>query len=193
MKTTAFQCPNCSAVIQPSDGDYSYCPYCGTAIDNYDKRIKIHTVKEDIAAIKAADARLKELQDKENIRNERRESRRKFFQICSTFSLIFWVLLLVFFLIQSQIHKKEINESIAAGKISAGFYQNYIGIDCYAAEETLEALGFDNITMICLDDASIFKRGYKKDTVALISINGNAHFLTNDYFWPDDQIIIHYH
>lgn len=55
----AFECPNCGSNVSESDGnEFTFCPYCGTKFDTYDKRIKYHYVKEDVAAIKEADVHM---------------------------------------------------------------------------------------------------------------------------------------
>lgn len=53
-----FECPNCGSNIHEGTGEFAYCPYCGTKIDTYDKRIKIHKVTENIADIKRIDVQM---------------------------------------------------------------------------------------------------------------------------------------
>lgn len=54
----------------------------------------------------------------------------------------------------------------------------------------LEALGFENIETIDLDNAGLFT---KNGSVASISINGDSDFSKEDYFFITDKIIITYH
>ena len=87
-----------------------------------------------------------------------------------------------------QEREQEIENAIAQGKISAGNYFNYLNDNFEAVIQELKLLGFTNINTIDLDDSF-----FDSEEVAEISIAGNNSFGENDYFNPNDLIIIKYH
>ncbi len=77
------------------------------------------------------------------------------------------------------------------GFISAGRYTDYEKENFDVVKKQFEDMGFTNIELIDLDDAGIINN--KADTVQSVSIKGNSSFERDDYFSPDDRVIISYH
>ena len=77
------------------------------------------------------------------------------------------------------------------GKITAGYYDDYIGEKYEAVVEQFEEMGFTNIVTVDLDDSGLAL--WNNGKVKSISINGNDSFESNHYFYPDDKVIIKYH
>ena len=77
------------------------------------------------------------------------------------------------------------------GKIRAGFYRDYLNQKYEVVEEQIKAAGFTNIEIINLDDPGFL--GSRKGKVQSVSIAGNSHFESSNWFFPDDIVIIsHY-
>ena len=188
-----LNCPNCGADLVNSGSEFLYCPYCGAKIDTVDQRIVIHKVQEDVARVREAEVQLQEIKT----RHEREMFDRKHLPwnvSVGIIALILLICLLIAVNIRDSIRQKNyVEQSIAAGKILAGDYRDYIGMNYAAAEETLKTHGFRNITLIDLDDASFFSKDRKKDTVAYICIGNNDSFDSSVYFSPTEKVIIQYH
>ena len=211
MKT--IECPNCGGKIKKHEGEYLFCPYCGSELDIYDNRIKIdkrvHIIKEDIAAIKEADNHnlIEQNRHKEMLLNRGRffwqtlwEGMEDENRSTTVLTILVFSLIIVFFVasfgysaITDIVEKRQHQAAIKEGLITAGSYYDYEGMNYDAAESILRLKGFTNISFVDLNDASIFKKGYKEDTVASISIAGDSHFYADTFFKPDDIIIIQYH
>ena len=83
------------------------------------------------------------------------------------------------------------NSLFHKGKIHAGTYYDYSGLNYQAVETQMRALGFTNIVLIDLDDAE--RKGVADGLIESISVNGDSLFWSEDYFEPTDAVIIRYH
>ena len=118
------------------------------------------------------------------------------------------LIVIVIFLIYSSISSKIDNKKaakqkaeieaqmISQGKISAGYSSDYTGEYYYAVVSNLKEQGFTNIETKKLNDGDIFDEIFgnkKENTVESISIAGKSYFRPDDYFNPNDKILICYH
>lgn len=78
-----------------------------------------------------------------------------------------------------------------AGKINIGSYYDYEEKNYEFVIAEFQALGFEDIDTIDLDNAGLFKN--KADTEESVSVNGNSKFTWRDYFFTTDKVIITYH
>ena len=86
--------------------------------------------------------------------------------------------------------EQAIHEAKQQGKIKIGSPRDFKGQNYEPVIAQLQALGFENIETIDLDDAGFFT---KDNSVASISVNGDSDFTEEDYFFTTDKIIITYH
>ena len=187
MRIKPIRCPSCDAKIEIKESeDTCECQYCGCvfSIDNgksehtYNKNINIkkeisHTRHhiDDAAVIKA--------------QSKAKEDRNMWFMIA--FLMIFsWGTL--FFLGAKEEMEKKV--AVQNGMISAGSYEDFIGMKYKGAVAHLEGAGFTNIEAVDLDDAGIFF--WNNGKVEQISIGGDMDFSSNDYFDPDTKVVISY-
>ena len=84
----------------------------------------------------------------------------------------------------------ERNRLESMGFISAGTISDYEKENYEVVQKKFEDMGFVNIELIDLDDAGFRK---KENTVESISIKGNSEFGSDDYFLPEDRVVISYH
>ena len=89
--------------------------------------------------------------------------------------------------------KFEIEGTIAEskGKVSVGYYKDYEGKNYEAVVKQLEAMGFENIETIDLNDSGLMI--WENEDVDSISIGGDSTFESVDYFSTDEKVIITYH
>ena len=206
-----MKCPNCEANIQINEEDNRilFCQYCGNQLFFDDgirrsehRRIVEHkTVIVDKAEIKKSDnncrIRMRELDSEDDWRKSYNRSQ-KFYIL---FPVIIFSFILIFELVEgvSGCVRNNKQDKLRAemelqGKISAGYYSEYIGKNYKAVINDLTEKGFTNIETLDLNDAggfSIF--AVEEDTIDSISIKGNKEFSEKDYFNPDDKIFICYH
>ena len=92
--------------------------------------------------------------------------------------------------VESYVDSKEKEQAIADGKISVGFDYWDLTLENYKyVEELLRGRGFTNIHLIEIGDGTSNDKGKVKS----ISIDGNQNFRDDDFFYPDDKIVISYH
>ena len=65
---------------------------------------------------------------------------------------------------EERVAKRALKEAIDSGKISAGSYEDYEGEHYEAVVAQLEALGFENISCVDLDDCKLlcFRNDFRK-------------------------------
>lgn len=206
-----MKCPNCEAniFVDISGRNIAFCQYCGTQIMVNDgvTRHEYRKVFVDETEIRKSDndsrVKMKELENEEyQIKHASDTTKSVFifliiFMGIGMFSLIFMG---VFFSCngsgssESDIKKKIKYEMELQGKISAGNYYDYEGKNYKAVLNDLQELGFTNVECLDLNDADGFSFfGKKDDIVESVSIKGNKKFDENDYFNPDDKVLICYH
>lgn len=187
MKTVELTCHNCGTRLEV-DGPIAVCPACGTKSFLDDEH---RTTTHNYVHIQRDEARIHESDRKEKIRvmeleyNERKERRNR--------KMILWIIIVAVAIIAISGVGVAINKKIsqAQGKISAGNYRAYIEKDYEAVVQQFEEMGFTNIVVIDLDDAGL--DFWNNEEVESISIAGETHFDGNDYFYPDDKVIIRYY
>lgn len=186
MKVIQLQCPSCGANLE-IDKKRAFCPYCGTKllIDDESLNINVTYTKRD-------EARIKENESKEKIHltklnyKERAEKRNiKIALLCGIGIPVFIIIsTLLGFTINKGVAKQQ-------GKISAGYYKDYVGQNYEAVVTQMEELGFNNIVTVDLEDSGL--AFWNNNTVESISIDGNSAFESINYFYSDDKVIITHH
>ena len=198
MKLKKIRCPNCDGVldIKLDNKEYIFCPYCGDKffIDDEKKEYTINQnihIKKDININKHTSHTNRYIDDADVIRAKTKDREQKYSWIgwVSYFLVCFILLGICAYMIDEP--EREAKKAISAGKISAGSYEDYEGDNYQAVFDQLEALGFENITCIDLDDAGLMF--WLSDDVECVSIGGDTSFSRYDYFDPDEVVIIKYH
>lgn len=196
MQLRKFTCPNCGGTldINLDDKEYIFCPYCGDKffIENGRKEYTINQniiVKKDI---KHQSSHTRHTIDEAAVIRAKTAAREQshaliFFVAC----LAFLLLMMGFFSFSEESDNRAAQRAIASGKISAGSHGDYEGEHYEAVVEQLEALGFENISCVDLDDSGVLF--WRSEKVESISIGGNTTFDKNDYFPPDERVIVKYH
>lgn len=87
--------------------------------------------------------------------------------------------------------ERAAKKALKEGKISAGSNEDYEGENYEAVVKQLQALGFENITTVDLDDSGI--AFWSNEKVESISISGDTIFESNDYYSPNENIVVTYH
>lgn len=94
--------------------------------------------------------------------------------------------------VKKQEKQKHIKESIAQGKIAVQSSDDDLkGENYQTVKLQLESAGFTNIELIDLNDGGFL--GLDEEKVKLVSIAGDSDFEKDDYFFPNDKIIITYY
>lgn len=190
MKVSELKCPNCGANLKPDlliKYNVTSCPYCKlqlniSDIDEHivvDKNIKIDkTINFNKRTTNDAEILRAQIEDAK----DRRDTR----QGLTLLLLLILIPLAIwgFFIVNGKIAQLK-------GEVKVGFYGDFVGKKYTAVVPQLEALGFENIETIDLNDAGWFTR--KPDTIDTISINGNYSFQSYNYFHITDPVIITYH
>ena len=194
MKLRILHCPSCHASLKldSKKQDFLYCPYCGAQISlesdndeytvnyNYTKNIN-HTerIVNEAEIIRA--------------KNEGKKIHINFGEGSGALAMLLVFCLVLFgmaaFLESGEEKKAQI--AVSEGKISAGYYNDYIEKNYVSVQKQLEAAGFTNVEVVDLNDAGLFKN--KKDTVENVSVNGDSSFSSSDYFDKDATVVITYH
>ena len=187
MKVNAYKCQNCGANISSNiltNSKASFCPFCGQQfhISDVDEHI---VVDKNININKSININKRTFNEAEVIRakTERRNDR---------LSLVMIGLLLLPMLLWLGFDALNERKSESEGKVKVGiWYKDLIGKNYKAVIPQLNAIGFENIDTVDLNDAGWFNN--KADTIDTISINGNSTFSSGDYFFITDKVIIVYH
>lgn len=188
MKLQKFCCPNCNGILNMDVGenDYIFCLYCGQKF-YVDREKNEFTYNKNININKNINYTNRYVDDAEVIRakSEAKEKKNQWIFLAAICIGLFVVIggINLFFVINEKVSESQ-------GKVSAGFYRDYKGENYEIVVKQFEALGFEDIETIDLDDAGLFDR---KDTIESISIDGNSTFDSSDYFDTDAKVIISYH
>lgn len=188
IKIVPLKCPQCGASIELNiSRKTSFCSYCGTQVffDDGSRTIYYNEKKEVTQNINHT----KRIVDDAEIIKAKTDAKEK---------KNGWIALIVCLVICLGIPfgmfiKFEIEETIAEskGKVSVGYYKDYEGKNYEAVVKQLEALGFENIETIDLNDSGFML--WKNENVDSISIGGDPTFESVDYFSTDEKVIITYH
>ena len=186
MRLKKTHCTNCGGMLDLQVNENCtqiFCPYCGTVyeVDQRKKEIVLtHNIHISERYTNDADVIRAKAESKEN--------RHNFLLILAFFGLV----AIIFF---SAIYQFEISDFFDSfrnkGKIRAGNYFDYNDLNYQAVETQLSALGFTNIVLIDLGNSN--DRGVPDGEVESITINGDSTFWSEDYFYPNDTVIIRYH
>lgn len=190
MKFTKFDCPYCGGDITADIKHNStiYCLYCGRQI-LIDDESKTITINNNINVHKRLETHQRITDDAKII-----EARRHFFESNNASFIIYFICIILLFVTlkvssawSDTIRQKNIDE----GKISAGYYNDYLEKDYREVNATLESAGFSDIELIELKDVGFAV--WKKGEVVSVSVGGNLKFNSDDYFEKDTKVVISYH
>ena len=186
-------CPCCGARIEAdmNGRDSVFCTYCGCQISLYDNRSECNinnniNVNKDISVNKTFYHRYSD--DAEIIKENNKEKERKRSTIILFASFVVAIGLLLTASLVDEIEEKQAKKE---GKISAGYYKDWIDQDHKTVVAHLEAAGFTNIEVIDLNDAGL--AFWNDGKVESISIGGDTSFDSSDYFYPDAKVVITHH
>ena len=192
MQLHKLRCPNCGGNldINLNDKEYIFCPYCGEKFFVEDGK-KEYTINQNININKQTSHTRHNINEADVIRAKTEAREKKYSWVSWVGIALFWCLLMGFIFYMGGSEERAAQRAIDSGKISAGSYEDYEGEHYEAVVEQLEALGFTNISCVDLNDSGVlFWRSGKVDSV---SIGGDTTFYKNDYFSPDESIIVKYH
>ena len=194
MKIHPIKCPSCGAPLDIKRGaDTCECPSCGCvfSIDNgkleytYNKNTY---VRNDTAYT----GRYVDDADVIRARTEEKEKRRAWIGSWIGWSVLAVAMatLIILGIVSGHNESEKEKQAIASGKISAGYYQDYLEKDYEGVVAQFEAAGFTNIQTIDLHDAGI--RFWENGEVVSVSVDGDKQFSRSDYFSPDVKVVISY-
>lgn len=192
MQLRKLRCPNCGGALDIKlDGEeYIFCPYCGEKFFIEDGK-KEHTFNQNININKNTSHTQHNIDEAEVIR-AKTESREKKYSWLGEVGLVLLCVFcigILFFMAFAEDRAEQ--KAIDSGKISAGSYEDYEGEHYEAVVSQLEALGFDNISCVDLNDSGVMF--WKSEKVESVSIAGDTTFNKSDYFFPDESVIVKYH
>ena len=189
------KCPNCGG-FSSFDGAVGYCEYCGVPIQRENSFEYTYTyVKRDEARIKETERKEKAQQREYEYKKEMErliysQNIRKIIAIVVAIILSIITLAIIINVAQEK-EEKRIRDAIADGKITAGYYDDYIGENYKSVVKQFKAMGFTNIKTVDAGTAGLMF--WKNGKVKRITINGKDNFDEKDYFDKDAKVIITYH
>lgn len=198
MQLRKLKCPNCGGTldINLDDKEYIFCPYCGEKffVEDGKKEYTINqniNIKKDININKQTSHTRHNIDEADVIRakTEDREQKNSWKYLVGCFAV--FALIIGFCLYMAGSEDRAVQQAIDSGKISAGSYEDYKGEDYEAVVEQLEALGFENISCVDLDDSGVLF--WRSGKVESVSIGGDTTFAKSDYFLPSESVIVKYH
>jgi len=196
VKLQKLSCPNCNGKLnmKVENSQYIFCPYCGQEFFIDDGK-KVHVFnrneKKDININKSINYTHRKVDDADIIRAKSEANEKRNGWIAMLVYLCVMVALIAFCFFMANREEKDKQEAIAAGKIQAGFHEDYLNENYEAVVQQFEILGFQNISTVDLNDAGLAI--WNSDKVESVSISGNASFYSDDYFDPNEKVIITYH
>lgn len=194
MKLQKLNCPNCNASLNmelTKENDYIFCPYCGQQfhIDNGKREYTINkNINKSVNINKTIEHIKRNIDESEEARSSAKET--KYMVLLIAFMFIILSGMVVMDKIEDWKAEQAIHEAEQQGKIKIGSPRDFKGQNYEAVVAQLQALRFENIETIDLDDAGLFT---KDGSVASVSVNGDSDFTEEDYFFTTDKIIITYH
>ena len=198
MRLHKMRCPNCSGMldIKLDDNEYIFCPYCGEKffVEDGKKEYTINqnvNIRKDINVNKHTSHTRHNINEAEVIRAKTadREGRHAWVALVGSLLVLCLIMGICFYMMGAE--DRAAQRAIDSGKISAGSHKDYEGENYEAVVKQLEALGFSNISCIDLDDSGVLF--WRSEKVESISIGGDTTFGQNDYFSPNESVIVKYH
>ena len=198
MKLKNLRCPSCGGTldINLDDKEYIFCPYCGEKffVEDGKKEYTINqniNIKKDINITKQTSHTRHNIDEAEVIRakTEDREKKNTWKYLVGFLAVFILFECFCFYMAGSE--DRDAQKAIDSGKISAGSYEDYKGEPYEAVVEQLEALGFENISCVDLNDSGVLF--WQSEKVESVSIGGDTTFGKSDYFLPTESIIVKYH
>ena len=192
MQLLKLECPNCGGTLDISLNDKKsiFCPYCGEKFIVEDGK-KEYTINQNIRIDKHTSHTRHTVNEADIIRAKTKDREQKNNLLILLFSFVGLFLLIGFCLYIAGTEDREVQRAIDAGKISAGSYEDYEGEPYKAVVEQLEALGFENISCVDLNDSGVMF--WRSERVESVSIGGDTTLYKNDYFFPSESVIVKYH
>ncbi len=192
MELHSMICPKCGGQIYFEEEQEScFCSHCGTQIYKNNPNKKSFTYRT------IDDARIKESENNRDIRLKELENEQKEKKFENKFLVGMWIFLGFLIvagwtvLIKTGLDdEKKAEQLVEQGMVSAGYYEDYSGKNYKYAVSILEGKGFTNIEAISLDDADTEKKVGEVDS---ISIAGDVHFGSKDYYDPGVKVTVFYH
>lgn len=192
MELHSMICPKCGGQIYFEEEQEScFCSHCGTQIYKNNPNKKSFTYRT------IDDARIKESENNREIRLKELENEQKEKKFENKFLVGMWIFLGFFIvavwtvLIKTGLDdEKKAEQLVEQGMVSAGYYEDYSGKNYNYVVSILEGKGFTNIEAISLDDADTKKKAGEVDS---ISIAGDVHFDSKDYYDPGVKVTVFYH
>lgn len=194
MKLEKLNCPNCNGKlnIEIKNQSQIFCPYCGEAFYVDDGRKEV-TINKNININKSVTNRT--INEAEILRATLKYKENKQNNIIGLIGIgliIFMgIAISLCLFISEKVSENKAKKAEETGKISAGFYNDYVDKDYNAVVTQFEVLGFENITTVDLDDSGLAI--WNNEKVASVSISGDTSFDNTNYFSPDEPVIISYH
>lgn len=190
MKLQRLSCPNCNASLNmelTKESDYIFCPYCGQQF-HIDNEKREYTFNKNININKNINYTKRKINETEI---EKAKASAKETKYTLIFIAAMFILMIGCFTVPSLKETLDAKKEEQAGKINIGSHYDYEEKNYEFVIAEFQAIGFEDIEAIDLDDAGIFKN--KADTVESVSVNGNSKFTWQDYFFITDKVIITYH
>ena len=189
MKLQKLNCPNCDALLNmelTKESDYIFCPYCGQQfhIDNEKREYTVNkNINKNVNINKTIEHIKRNIDESEEARSSAKET--KYMVLLIAFMFIILSGMVVMDKIGDWKAEQAIHEAEQQGKIKIGSSRDFKGQNYEAVVAQLQALGFENIETIDLDDAGLFT---KDGSVASVSVNGDSDFTEENYFFTIDKI-----
>lgn len=196
MTINSLKCPECDGILnmEIEGRKFVFCPYCGNQME-LDDGNREYTINKNININRNINNITRNIDDVELTK-----AKAATIQFIVSFGVLAFIAIITicFSLVKSAGEKKEharheraIEWAKEEGKLSVGDSADYVGISYKTAVKKLNALGFNNIETVDLGDDGLWKN--KKDSIDTISIDGNIQFDEDDFFYPEDKIVIMYH
>ena len=194
MKLQKLICPNCNASLNMElidDRDTIFCPYCGQQF-YVDREKREYTINKNIHKNVNINKTIQHIKGNIDKAEEAKSSAKetKYMTILIAFMFLCMFGMLGMDKIEEWSIRQEAKKSEQQGKIKIGSQKDFKGKNYEAIVSQLQALGFENIEAIDLDDSGFFT---KDGSIDSISVNGNPDFSEDDYFFTTDKIVITYH
>ena len=189
MNGVKLTCKTCGGELELKE-NIAFCPYCGAKLV-IDDGNRTFTQNYNYTYSNRDEAKIRENERKEAVRLKaldylalNQKMGWKFVAIAYSAIAVIIILIILGFSLNSCVSK-------AQGKIRAGDYYDYTGENYTAVVAQFEAMGFENVVAIDLNDTG--SGGEEDGKVKSVSINGDDNFSSSNYFHPTDKVIITYH
>lgn len=207
IKTVACRCPHCNADLKiDPKREFMFCECCGAKLLIDDETVHIETTQNmnynvtenyNRTERKIDEARIQKNASRERLARERMaQKNEKSKGVRKTVIIILFSVIGTFFLVMFLAFLPDISYSIkknVPGNIAIqNWYLDYMGENYKGVVASLEAMGFENIEVIPLEDLTPDSLE-GENTVKSISIAGDYNFISKDIFKKTDKVVITYH